>query len=399
MQEPLLLCLLRKALAGKTATTVLEPHGIPDDELSEVLRQAQSHQVLPLLYDVLCREEDIREADRERIQRAARKTVSQNFHLFITTRFLTENLKQAGIPVAVLKGWATASYYPVPELRKSGDVDLLLAEPEKMKAAIRTLKGLGARVMEHQPSLHHVVLKTAEGIEVELHTMIAEPFDNQKMNAYMEQCRQLFAEHVTEQEILGCKLPVLLGACHGYELLLHMLQHFLRAGFGLKLLCDWVVFWQEELPEKEQALYLKLVRESGLKNFSDLITESCVRYLGLPEEKVCWMQIKKSVPVTDFMQEVMEAGEFGRTSKDRMVALRQKGPAGYVREFHHQMHLNFPSAGRWVPLWPVLWILTLYQFLRNNRRVRKTSSIRILRKAALRGKLVSSLQLFRDTER
>lgn len=40
---------------------------------------------------------------------------------------------------------------------------------------------------------------------------------------------------IYEIEIMGYPIPVVSDAYYAYHLLLHMLQHFLRAGFGLKL--------------------------------------------------------------------------------------------------------------------------------------------------------------------
>ena len=89
----------------------------------------------------------------------------------------------------------------------------------------------------------------------------------------------------------------------------------------------------------------------------------------------------------------MEAEEFGK-SKGRMVALSGNGLFDYVREFHHQMHLNFPKAGKVFLFWPVLWTITLVRFLRNNRKVRSVSSKELLQNAGKRAKRVKGLHLF-----
>ena len=77
-----------------------------------------------------------------------------------------------------------------------------------------------------------------------------------------------------------------------------------------------------------------------------------------------------------------------------MVAVRGSGLGAYTREFHHQMHLNFPRAGKCFLLWPLLWCMTLVRFLRNNRKIRHTSVRAVLRNAKARGKLVKRLFLF-----
>ena len=94
-----------------------------------------------------------------------------------------------------------------------------------------------------------------------------------------------------------------------------------------------------------------------------------------------------------FMEELMDAEEFGK-AKNRMVALRGNGLFDYVREFHHQMHLNFPKAGKVFLFWPVLWTITLVRFLRNNKKVRSVSSKELFESAGKRGKIVKGMKLF-----
>ena len=96
----------------------------------------------------------------------------------------------------------------------------------------------------------------------------------------------------------------------------------------------------------------------------------------------------------EFMKEVMEAEEFGKGSGERMVMMQGSSLTDYIREFHHQMHLNYPKAGRILVCWPALWIMTLIRFLRNNRKLRNVSTIKVLKKAGSRSKLMEKLRLF-----
>lgn len=365
----------------------------------EFARMAEWHGVLSLLYHSLAEEEQVPDWLRKQTEAVARKTVQQSYHLLFLCRYLIRGLEEAGISVVLLKGVGTAGVYPVPELRKSGDVDLLLLEPEKAAQAGAVLEKLGCTLCERQPSLHHIVYQSPEGIEVELHTMFAEPFDNDRINQYLQKKLEECARHVRRTPVMGVELPVLDTAYHAYELLLHMLQHFLRSGFGLKLLCDWVVFWNRETTTQERNGYLRLVEESGIKGFSDMVTAACMRYLGLREECVEWMELPEGYDVEQFLLEILEAEEFGKSAADRMVALRGSSPLDYVREFHHQMHLNFPKSGRYFVCWPVLWTVTLVRFMRNNSTIRKTSAFAILRKAGKRSVVIEQMRLFKGDKR
>lgn len=366
----------------------------PDWE--KLTHMAECHGVLSLLYDRMEGEEGIPEEARRKAEAAARKAVMQSYHLLFLCKYLIGRLEKAGIPIVLLKGVGTASYYPTPELRKSGDVDLLLTEPKKLEEACRVLEACGCAVLERQPSLHHVVFISGEGIAVELHTMLAEPFDNQRINQYLEGKLAECQKHVVRADVMGVELPVLAPGYHAYELLLHMLQHFLRAGFGVKLLYDWVMFWSHEIDEQEKAQYLTLVRQSGIKGFSDMVTSVCCGYLGLSRDSVQWMRMtSEEAAVEEFMADVLTAEEFGRSDAERMVTLRNGGLLGYVREFHHQMRLNFPKAGRFFFCWPMLWSITLLRFLYNNRRIRRVSCQSILRNAGRRGRLIQKMRLWK----
>ncbi len=357
---------------------------------------AGKHGVLPFLYEVCEELVDCPDSVKEKIRVATVRTIKQSYRLLFLSKYLVTELEKEAIPVVLLKGVATASFYPVPEYRKSGDVDLLLLDEDKLFACCETLDRLGFQKKKQQESLHHVVYVSPEGIDVELHIMLAEPFDNQKINKYLEKLIPECQKQVERAEIMGVELPVLKAGYHGYELLLHMLQHFLRAGFGLKLLCDWVVFWSAGHTRKEQDIYLRLVKESGLKGFSDMVTLTCCRYLGLEKAKVTWMDVKEHYDTEEFLREILEAEEFGHSADERMVALRGDGVWDYVREFHHQMRLNFPRAGKCFLLWPVLWIVTLCRFLRNNRKLRNVSTREIFAKAGQRGKIIKQMRLWEE---
>jgi hypothetical protein len=192
---------------------------------------------------------------------------------------------------------------------------------------------------------------------------------------------------------MGVSIPRLADGEQAYALLLHMLHHFLGSGFGLKLLCDWVVFWNNDHRQETKDRYLCMVRDCGLEGFSDMVTAVCVRYLGLAPEKLA-VAMPAEQDMETFLQEILDAGEFGRDEKDRMVALRGTGPVAYVREFHHQMHLNYPRAGNFFLCWPVLWVFTLLRFLRNNRTIRHVSALALLRKARQRSHLTKKMRLF-----
>ncbi len=394
-EEKLLCEFLQEALTGE------EQHcgdGIDETDLKQLFSIAEKHKVLSLLYDVLTKRNCLLKEDRDVLERKSREIVRQSYHLLFLTRYIVKMLTEKGIRVIVLKGCSTAEYYPVPELRKSGDVDLLFMDGKETAHAAEVLEQVGFRIKEVQETNHHIGCFSSEGIEVELHQMLTEPFDSEKINRYLKECQKKFFENRKQEECMGVELPVLSEAHHTFYLLLHMLQHFLRSGFGLKLLCDWVVVLNHMESESVQEEFYGIVQECGLLGFTQIVTAVCVKYLGLSIERAAFLDLReweKDKSIEEFLQEIFEAEEFGKGQTDRMLALRGTSLTDYLRELHHQMKLNYPRAGKWPVLYPVLWCMAIAGFLWRNRSIRKVSGWAILRKAAKRGRFVEKMRLFK----
>jgi len=370
------------------------------DEYNKAIKTAAMHNVLPLLYDTL---------DNAGIENTALQAVQQSYHLLFLSKYVINLLEGNGVKTVLLKGSSTASLYPVPELRKSGDVDLLLENEKSVDRACGILSKAGFQIENEQHAHHHIVYKSPDGIDVELHSLLVEPFDNNRINNYLESVKVGIFKDIFRENIMGIELPALNEAFHAFYLLLHMLQHFLRSGFGLKLVCDWAVFWNRDIPQQDKSQFIQLVKESGIYGFARMVTLLCIYYLGLCRDNVSFMlclehsshekaDVKKDMEekeAEEFMEEVLEAGEFGKTSPDRMVALRGTGWISYIREFHHQMKLAYPEAGRIIIIWPVLWIMTFAGFLYRNHSIRNVTGSAIIKKAAQRSRLTSKMRLFK----
>jgi len=392
-------CLLKLINSALTNNCVAVFEKSPD--WTAVFKLAKSHAVCSLLYDVLEDRTDLPEELKKAFTSESRKTVLQSYRLLLLSKAVVGLIEEMGIPVLVLKGTCVSALYPVPELRKSGDVDVLILKPERIDDVCARLADFGFTLKPEQHSKHHVGMNSPDNIEIEIHTMFGDPFDSKGINQYISDVTAHCADSIVTEEVIGVSLPRLDDAHQAFSLLLHMLHHFLRAGFGLKLLCDWVVFWNHIYNKETEEAYLKLTEDSGVKNFSDIVTKACVRYLGLKYENVRFMLTDSEIDGTDveaFMREVFDAEEFGKSDKNRMVALRGTSIFDYVREFHHQTCLNFPKASKVFIFLPGLWTATLWRFLRNNRKLRGVSTHSVLKSAKERGKLIKNLKLFETTQ-
>ena len=352
-----------------------------------------------LLYPV-CYEEDLKRYPG--IEKEARENCVRFYRLLQLGRYFCLELEKRGIKALVIKGAHLASMYPVPEYRSFGDVDLLLWDKRDEAKAVKVLEELGCVKNSFQRSTHHVEMVFEDRIPVELHSSVVRDFEDQKINKRIDEIFELKEEDVTKAEVMGIEFPVLTDGLNAFYMLLHSVQHFLNAGFGIRLILDWALFWKREVNDAETEKYLGLVKEVGLSSFSETLTKCAIAYLGLnPDvsDRLCDRhygkeELEEDSLVLDFMKEVFEAGRFGERDSKRVVTINSPSFGGLVRGFHHQMHLNFPKAGKIFILWPILWTVTLVRFLINNRRYRNSSLAAVVGNAMRRSTLVKKLNIW-----
>lgn len=373
---------------------------------------AERNAILPLLYEEMApRFPEMREADREMVQNRTLTCVRQYYFMSFMASNVIRALWEADIPVVVFKGVSAAAYYLQPAYRKSGDIDLYLlrqTEPDGTPADFSGQIGRAEDVLrrfdyqkdERQTTVYHVVFSRPEGPEIELHTFLSEPFSDQKTNEAIRNIQRsgVLGHRKTESE--GEPFEVFGDAGEAFSMMIHMLHHFMRSGFGLKFLADWTVFWNAHPKEDDpvRAQYLRMVRDCGIETFSHIITGICARYLGLQMENARFSKEDRQLG-DDLLEDIFKSGEFGEADAARTVALTGGDIGSFLREFQHRTRLNFPRASRYPALYPALWLATLIRFLRNNRTVRHTSLRKVLTGAEKRGKLTARLRLFHQTEK
>lgn len=383
--ESALLRLLAASLRSSGGAVSLP---LDEAERAQVLTLAQRHEVLPLLGTVWDADA-LSEPQRLAVEEKTAQTVHKSIQLQILNARLTALLDGAGIRAVTLKGCTVARLYPVPEYRKSSDIDLFVPDPAERERAMQILQKDGFRLSGEWHANHHVILRSEKGEVVEMHDAWTECFQNKHLNRSLERLQKESGQHCRLLDCGGFSVYAYEPAWQAFYLLLHMLQHFVGSGFGLRNLCDWVVLWTHEQDAKTRETFCRLTRESGTESFAAAVSAVCVRYLGLETPPVPVLAEPDTADA--LLRDILDAGEFGYNESARMVGMDGSSPAAYLREFHHQMHINFPRAGRLVPLWPGLWLATLTRFLYNNQKLHRAPVSAILRKAGQRGRLVRRL--------
>ena len=351
-----LLTLLSHALFGKAF-----PAGNLD--VTSILEEARLHAVLPIVYFSL-RDRAGTSAELDENQELLYRVLSNNFQVEHDHEILHEWMTEAGIPYVILKGCASAAYYPVPIYRTMGDVDFLVPE-SSLEDAGKALekKGLSPWKEKH---ISHIVFRKGR-MHLEMHFQLAgmpEGLPGKLIREYFQDVFSCAELHTTGNG----QMLVPSAFHHGLVLLLHTCHHLTGEGIGLRHLCDWAVFENSFSEEEFRELFESRLRQVGLWRFAQILTQMSIRYLGAEPRK--WAELEESDELLEaLMQDILSSGNFGTKDRNRsqqayLISSRGKNGVGktnsltqFVCSMNNVVYTRWKFARKWKVVLPVGWCI------------------------------------------
>lgn len=326
----------------------------------------------------------------------------QYYQKIAVLRKILKHLREENIAYYILKGVGLNTMYPKEEMRSFGDIDLYIPNPEDMEKTHRFFTERNCTVDETFSDNHTAYFYQENGVgcEVEVHWKMTAEFNNGDLDARLNAIyRQLDGSRYMTVNPMQQEVHILPPTYNALHLLAHMLQHLMYTGFGLKLFCDWTVFWQKSGHMVDTELFLGWIKELHIENFLYAVTAICIRDLGLPMECCPWMADWETDEelLAALLRDVFEGGEHGKYDSARMIiTTRKPSLKTYLLELHRQMKRRFKKLGDVWILWPVLWLATGIMFVYNNLTLRNVSTKKILDSNKERSKLVQKLDVFTE---
>lgn len=362
----------------------------PAETISALLYLARQQKIVPLIYDFLCMNDIEIKKD---LLPALNQEVASYALTYYQNQYFTELvcgiIEEAGLPYALIKGTLLSELYPKPECRRFGDVDILINEKQAFAKASSLFEEHGFRRRPSNGDHHHeyIIERGNRTYLIELHQNLISSQENPELNDKIGKLYNSLS--------LDKVLPTTLDALY---LILHMLQHFLDAGFGIKLLCDWVLYLEKKKDEIDSDKLKSLLCNLGIFTFAENITIFCIEYLGLRTYPDCFTNKIASDKVKEALEALSEdlfsGGEYGKNDSSRMIIMKgQFHLKDYFLELHRQTKKNYPKLWKTILLLPFLWFFSGIRFLYNNKRVRHTSMRTILETTKKRQRLLEDMEI------
>lgn len=197
-------------------------------------------------------------------------------------------LQKHNIPMLLMKGYGLSLYWPKPDVRPVGDIDIYTFG--KWKEADRILcKELGIKVdtSYHKHSVLHYKGKTIENhyefLNIHAHRSTAEieAILREELNAYQD-------KEITNLYYPSTRFNTL-------YILRHSAEHFASTSINLRLVLDWAFFVQKN--EIEWEWLLQKLDRVGMETYLATINAICTRYLGFSSS------LFPELPVDDILVE------------------------------------------------------------------------------------------------
>ena len=198
------------------------------------------------------------------------------------------------VPYVILKGTEAAKYYPYPEYRAMGDIDIMTPR-EDFETACDLLISAGYEELNNGELRHREFIKN--GIIIEVHRYFASLNDP----GQAEYLDDLIIENINPSHVLPDMV-------NGLVLLEHISQH-LEHGLGLRQIIDWMMFVNECLPESKWPEFRELAQNIGLEKLAIVATRMCEVYMALPSRG--WCNSVDEDLCERFMEYVLNSGNFG----------------------------------------------------------------------------------------
>ena len=151
-------------------------------------------------------------------------------------------LSANNIPYVILKGQASAYYYPNPMLRSMGDVDFLVAQSDVNHVdALLLSQGFKKHNNAEKHDYHWAYKKTKNlwrctGMFQEC---------QKRIMMLLSAISQISSKKRRIIQNSGGEFAIPSDFHHGLVLLLHTISHMTASGVGLRHLCDWLVLRME----------------------------------------------------------------------------------------------------------------------------------------------------------
>ena len=294
---------------------------VTGEQLCRVLALAQEHHVQPMIFETVYACPAAAKLDPTMLTLCRRNTVQTVMGQTLKTQDfleLIDCLRQKNIRPLVVKGLVCRNLYPKPDYRFSGDEDVFCGE-HQFKACHKAMICFGMEPCSSTLDSYEVPYRKGDGsLYIELHkTLFSQDSD------IFSDCNRLFSDAFSRSvdiSVNGVSVPTLGYTDHMLYLIVHAFKHFLHSGFGIRQVCDMVLYANTYGENIDWKYILKKCQGIRAEKFAAAIFEIGGKYLvfdpALAHYPRFWREI--SVEIDPILEDMLCGGIYGASDRSRV---------------------------------------------------------------------------------
>ena len=297
--------------------------GMSADDWRSFFRLCQYHQILPMIYDTVYDCPAFAAFPQQEMQAVKGQVIRQ---VMVQSRkteeflLLYKKLLGEGLTPLVVKGIICRNMYREPDYRCSGDEDVLIPKEQFGKCSELFLaNGMKMLNPEADPQKEGEVpyYKAGGALHIELHKELfaSESEAYGDLNGLFE---GVF-ERAIQEEVQGVKIYTMSHTDHLLYLILHSFKHFLHSGFGIRQVCDIVLYAETYGADIDWNYILESCRGIHADVFAASLFDIGRKKLNFDPERTNYPESWKRLEAdgTDLLEDLLAGGVFGDSSMSR----------------------------------------------------------------------------------
>ena len=379
---------------------------VTPEQMFQLVHLSNEHHVLPLIFEAVYSCPATTNMDGVLFMQCKRSTVQAVMTQAVKTEDflrLNRHLRDQGVTPLVVKGIICRQLYPRPDYRVSGDEDVLCGE-HQFKACHKAMIDFGMEPGTSSLDSYEVPYSREDSpLYIELHkSLFSEDSDIfSDCNRFFEGC----FDRLVEIDVQGDPVATLNHTDHMLYLILHAFKHFLHSGFGIRQVCDMVLFANAYGHSIDWNYILTKCRGLRADKFAAAIFAIGEKYLVFSPEKACYPHIWRQIPVDPdaLLMDMLRGGIYGYSERSRMhssnmtlnaVSADKKGKrsdGNVLRTIFpsvKSMEGRFPYLKRMPFLLPVAWASRIVGYAKESVTEPNSGATEVLRVGSQRIELL-----------
>ena len=353
----------------------------PSCSAEKLYEAGKKHSVLPILFQVLCRQGSDCKDNSGKVMELFKKAYISAVYLAslqdCSLEELGEKLTERGIGYVPVKGSVIKKLYPEPDLRTMGDLDLLIQEKDRaaadeiMKSLGYERQGLGSNVWTYKRGM----------VTFEIHVNLAGKKYWNDVD-YIGYFSELFQKSHPIGEKTERRLTL---EDHFLFLCFHLAKHLCSTGAGIRMILDIALYIKHYDKQMDWQYIWEEADKLQLRDFIENMLFICRSWFHV--ETAVSAERMDSRTQAIFEEYVLSGGVFGFEREDSIRRLRKgireegsnrslwvKLRALLYLAFPDREHMKdfLPELEDHPALLPAAWVKRWYLGLRNKERVKKS---------------------------